>query len=430
MIAGGLALYKYYWSVPTKPMPFQDIRLTKLTFNGKATSAVISPDGKQVVYVIYDGGLRSLWLRQVATGTDVKLTEPEDTNYLGLTISPDGDFLYYAHGGLSIQNRELYRMPVLGGSPRKVVDNISSPVGFSPDGKQIAFVRSETQPGGSALIIANADGTEERKIAARKGGPNRFGNFFFGGVAWSPDGKRIATIARGSDSAGRFQNVIEVPVEGGAERVLTSQRWYQIQRLLWLADGSGLLMTAAETASDARTRQIWHLSYPVGEARKITNDLNGYTSISLNADSSVLVTIQENHATDIWVAPDGDAGRANKFTSVSSNMDGLDSVRWTPNGKIVFNSMAGGRDGIWTMDADGKNRKQLTTSETVDYNPSVTTDGRYVVFVSERTGAPAIWRMDIDGSNQQKLDIKGFSPQVGDGWVVYPNRTISVEVTD
>jgi serine/threonine protein kinase/Tol biopolymer transport system component len=421
-IAGGLALYKYYWSVPTKPMAFKDVRLTKLTFNGKATSAVISPDGKQVVYVIYDGGLRSLWLRQVATGTDVKLTEPEDTNYFGLTISPDGNFLYYAYGGLSVQNRELFRMPLLGGSPRKVVDNISSPVGFSPDGKQIAFVRSEIQPGGSALIIANADGTEERRVAARKGGPNRFGNLFYGGVAWSPDGKRIATIARGSDSAGRFQNVIEVPIEGGAESVLTSQRWYQIHRLSWLADGSGLLMTAAETASEARTRQIWHLSYPGGEAQKITNDLNGYTSISLNADSSVLVTIQENHATDIWVAPDGDAGRANKFTSVSSNMDGLDSVRWTPNSKIVFHSMAGARDGIWTMEADGKNRKQLTTSETVDYNPSVTTDGRYVVFVSERTGAPAGWIMDIDGSNPKKLNLSGFNPQAADGWVVYPKE--------
>ena len=142
-IAGGIGLYRYINpSRTTKPPPFQNMKITKLTFNGKATSAVISPDGNQVVYAIYDGGLRSLWLRQVATGTDVKLTEPEDTNYFGLTISPDGNFLYYAYGGKSSQNRELYRMPVLGGTPRKVVEDIGSPVGFSPDGKQIAFVRS------------------------------------------------------------------------------------------------------------------------------------------------------------------------------------------------------------------------------------------------------------------------------------------------
>ncbi|MCA1602840.1 MAG: protein kinase, partial [Acidobacteria bacterium] len=434
-IAAGLGLYKYYWSRPTKPAPFQEMRITKLTFNGKATSAVISPDGKQVVYVLDDGGRRSLWLRQVATGSDVKLTEPEDTNYFGLTISPDGTFLYYAFGGTTIQNRVLYRMPVLGGTPRKVVEDIGSPIGFSPDGKQIAFVRSRLRrgvsggsdqaesalmQGESALIIANADGTEERKIATRKGGPNRFGNFFFGGVVWSPDGKRIATVARATDSAGRFQNVVEVPVEGGEERLLTSRRWYHIQRLAWLSDGSGLLMTAEEEASDNLTRQIWHLSYPSGEARKITNDLNSYKGISLNADSSVLVTVQVNQATGVWVAPDGDAGRATRFTSVSSNLDGWDGVRWTPDGKIVFNSMAGGRDGIWIMEADGKNRKQLTTAETVDYGPSISTDGRYVVFTSERTGAPAGWRMDIDGGNPKQLT--GGGGTAGDGWVVYTDR--------
>ena len=181
------------------------MQITKLTFTGKAKSAVISPDGKQVVYVVDDGGLRSLWQRQVATATDLRLTAPEDTNYFSLTISPDGNFLYYANAGPSIQNRVLFRMP-FGGTPRKVVDDISCPIGFSPDGKQIAFVRSRLrggirggQSGGvevgeSALIVANADGTEERKIATRKGG-KRFGNFFNGGVVWSRDGKRIATVA-------------------------------------------------------------------------------------------------------------------------------------------------------------------------------------------------------------------------------------------
>src|SRR5688572_11997857 len=433
IIAAGFGGYKYYWSRPTKPAPFQDIKLTKLTFNGKAYSAVISPDGKQVVYVVDDGGRRSLWLRQVGTATDLQLRAPEDVNYFSLTISPDGEFLYYANEGPSIQNRVLFQMPVVGGTPRKVVDDISCPIGFSPDGKQIAFVRSRLrggmrsgQPGGleqgeSALLVANADGTEERKIATRKGG-KRFGNFFNGGVVWSPDGKRIATIAHDRDSAGRFTTVLEVPVEGGEERILTSQRWYQIQRLAWLSDGRGLLMTAAEQGSELRSQQIWHISYPGGEAQKITKDLNNYEGISLNADSSVLVTIQKNEAMDIWVAPDGDASRATQFKSVSSNMDGLDGVRWTPDGKIVFNSMAGGRDGIWIMEADGKNRKQLTTAETVDYNPSVTTDGRHVVFVSERTGAPAIWVMDIQESNQRNLGVTGFNPQAGDGWVVYPNR--------
>ena len=433
IIAAGLGGYKYYWSRPTKPAPFQDIKLTKLTFIGKAISAVISPDGNEVVYVVDDGGLRSLYVRQVATATDLQLRAPEDVNYFSLTISPDGRFLYYAYGGPTIQNRELYRMPVLGGTPRKVVDDISCPIGFSPDGKQIAFVRSRlrggtrggqnggVEQGESALLVANADGTEERKIATRDGG-KRFGNFFNGGVVWSPDGKRIATIAHNTDSAGRFTNVLEVPLEGGEERVLTSQRWYQIQRLAWLSDGSGLLMTAAENPSELRSQQIWHISYPGGEALKITKDLNNYEGISLNADSSVLVTIQKNEAMYIWVAPDGDADRATQFKSVSSNRDGFDGIRWTPDGKIVFNSMAGGNgnEGIWIMEGDGKNRKQLSTAESMDYGPSITTDGRHIVFTSERTGAPAGWRMDIDGGNPKQLTRGGWA--AGTEWLVYQDR--------
>src|SRR5687768_18042487 len=135
-------------------------------------------------------------------------------------------------------------------------------------------------------------------------------------------------------------------------------------------------MTAAEHASDFRAKQVWYLSYPGGEARKITNDLSDYGSISLNADSSVLVTVQADRDTNIWVAPDGDARRATQLTSVSSELDGSVGVAWTPDGKIVYHSMAGGKEGIWIMEADGKNRKQVTSGETVDIFPSVSPDGR------------------------------------------------------
>ena len=140
--------------------------------------------------------------------------------------------------------------------------------------------------------------------------------------------------------------------------------------------------------------------------------------------------MQEDRDANIWVAPNGDAGRATQLTSVSSELDGSIGVAWTPDGKIVYHSMAGGKEGIWIMEADGKNRKQLTSGETVDILPSVSTDGRYIVFASERAGQRKIWRMDIDGSNPKRLTDRGNYPQATAEWVVYQAGAQSLESSD
>ncbi len=424
LVAGGgigFAIYKFGW--PDKPTasgaPFQSIKIERLTSNGKATQAVISSDGKQVVYVLDDGGKRSLWLRQVATATDVQLTAASnDFFYWALTISPDGNFLYYVYGG-TIRSRTLYQMSLIGGSPKKIIDDVGSPVGFSPDGKQIAFVRSRENE--SVMMITNADGSGEREVAKRTGGES-FGNLFTGGVAWSPDGKKIACVASKSDADGRFQNVVEISIDDGTERPLTSHRWYEIHRLALLADGSGLLVTAAEKASEFRSKQVWYIPYSGGEARKITHDLNNYNTISLSTDSSSFVVVQQEEAANIWIAPDGDSGRAVQISSVSGKMDGYDGVAWTPDGRIVYTSMAGGTEAIWIMDVDGKNRKQLSSGEGSAFFPSLSTDGRYIVYSSERGRVRSVWRMDLDGSNQKQLSEPGGGiPQATNEWVFFGN---------
>jgi Tol biopolymer transport system component len=417
----GFGIYKFAWPAvaPASTVPFQSMKIERLTSNGKATDAVISPDGRHVVYVLDDGGKRSLWLRQVATATDVQLREPDNSVfYWSLTISRDGDYLYYVYGGTSIRNRVLYQMPLVGGSPKKIVDDIGSPIGLSPDGKQMAFVRARDRE--SSIMIANADGTGEREIAKRPGNRS-FGGFFSGGIAWSADAKKIISVSDVRDNDGRYHNLVEVSIEDGTERIITPHRWHEIQRMVILADGSGLVFTAAEKASENRSKQIWYLQYPGGEARRITKDLNHYTDLSLNADSSALVTVQEDINTNIWVAPDGDAGRAVQLSSVSGKMDGMDGVSWAPEGRIVYHSMSGGNEGIWIMDGDGANRKRLTSADTVAFWPSLTPDGRYIFYQVEVGRLRSIWRMDIDGGNQKEFST-GNNPQPTHEFLIYGNR--------
>ncbi|MBA2527309.1 MAG: PD40 domain-containing protein, partial [Pyrinomonadaceae bacterium] len=422
MIAAvGLTLYKFTRQSPPNEhiqpanaaAPSQAMKISRLTTNGRAWVAAISPDGKYAVHVINEAGQQSMWVRQVATSSNVQIIPPADTQYNGITFSNDGDYIYYLIRDGDNPLGAVFQMPVLGGASRRVVVDIGGPVTFSPDGQRLAFMR-DTSASASAVVVANADGTGERVLAERKG-QNWFDT---ASAAWSPDGKTIACIA--GSSAGRvFETVITVQVEDGAQKEFTSRKWLEAEGLVWQADGSGLVLAAAEQG--AELKQIWQLSYPGGEARRITNDFNDYGSLSLAAGTGALTAVQSNVLTNVWTAPDGEISRAKQITS--GNFDGWSGIAWTPDGRLAYASMVTGNLEIWIMAQDGTGQKQLTNDPNLDYTPVVSPDGRYIVFVSNRSGTPNLWRMDMDGGNLKQLTVgsEDFNPQISpDGqWVIF-----------
>ena len=416
---GAVRLYKSYWqSDPSKQpaTPLQTMKITRLTSTGRASQAVISPDGRYVVHVSSQDGQQHLRVRQVNTSSDMQIVPPAEVRYAGLTFSRDGDFVFYVVSDKNNYQTSLHQVPVLGGTPRKLISNVGSAVTFSPDGRRLAFIRQFTEQGEHGLMVANADGSGEQRIAVRK-----FPNFFKS-VSWSPDGKTIACGA-GSHVPVYNSYVVEVPVEGGAERPVPSQGWTFVGEVGWLQDGSGLILAASEQASAGFDSQIWFLSRQGGEVRRITNDLNNYSGVSLTADSSRLVTVQSETISNIWLVPGGDANRAAQITHGAGKRDGKDGAVWMPDGRIVYVSKESGNDDIWIMNGDGSGQNQLTSGAGINSNPTVSPDGRFIVFTSTRDGAPHIWRMDVDGGNAKQLTSGSgenhaqFSP---DGkWVVY-----------
>ncbi|HKE55820.1 MAG TPA: DPP IV N-terminal domain-containing protein, partial [Pyrinomonadaceae bacterium] len=286
----------------------------------------------------------------------------------------------------------LYRIPVLGGTPTKVLDRVSSAIGFSQDGKQFAFVRKNQD--NMELMVANTDGSGQPRTIAVEKQPDEFS---LSGPSWSPDGKRIACgVHHGGKAA-----VTEVLIEGAQTKQIGAEGWASIGRVLWLADGSGLIIAAQPQSSSIGT-QIWLLPYPSGPARRITNDLNGYgdVSLGLTADSSTIATIQQNNVSGIWISGQGeDESHAQQILKTSLP----DTVAWTPDGKIVYASRTGETWDIWLSNRDGSESKQLTADAFIDQQPAVSGDGRYVVFQSNRSGARNLWRMDTDGSNLKQL---------------------------
>jgi Tol biopolymer transport system component len=417
VIAGVLLALNYAGRNQTKTVePFSKVKVNKLTTNGKASAAAISPDGKYVVHVTGGPGQQSLLLRHIATGSDKEIVPSNGNDFSWVTFSPDGGYVLFSRQEPGVY--PAYQVPVLGGTPKKLTsEDADTPVTFSPDGKRFAFMRGAPQRGEVFLIVANADGTGEQKLVTRK--ISEFSGRTWSLPSWSPDGKIIAFAHRTADGDGRNINVIAVSVTDGTEKQITFQKWFTVDALCWLPDGSGLIITAVDREPSS-TRQIWYVSYPSGEARRITNDTNNYRGISLTADSTALVTVQSEQVSNVWSAPGGEASRATQLTS--NRTDGINGVVWTPDGRIVYTSGTGGRSDIWIMNADGTGQRQLTT-EARNISPSVSPDGRYIVYSSTRAGAYNIWRMNIDGGNPKQLTsssndgLPSFSP---DGqWVFY-----------
>lgn len=402
---------------------FPTMKLTRLPVTGAVNEAVISPDGNYLAYVANEAGRQGqgVWVRQVAAASNTQqLVAPaEGTFYGALIFSPDSQYLHYGAAQEGQHPPALFRVPVLGGPVVKVLEDCSGgPVTFSPDGRQLAYMRGQFGRE-LTLYVADASGANERALLKRSA-PD-----FFGLPSWSPDGKTIA-CAYGStekfDGNAPSLGVATFQVSDGAERRVTEERWANMRQLSWLPDGSGLVVSATE--AELSPAQIWMLSLPSGEVRRVTNDLNTYLGASVTADGSALVTVQTDRVPNVWVAPAGDAARARQITTGSGKFDGYYGLSWMPDGRIVYASMAGGGWDIWLMNADGTGQRQLTAGARSNYGPSVSADGRYVVFVSNRAGGPFnIWRMDADGGNPLRLTSgrgENFPHVTPDGrWVVY-----------
>ena len=391
LCGSGYALYKLF----NPRSSFETMKITRVLDTGKTVEAAISPDGKYIAHIVREPGKQSLWVKQIAANSSVQLVAPAAVGFSPLTFSNDSSYIYY----VLRQNNSpgvLYQIPVLGGEPRKILENVAGAISFVPEGERFVFVRN-ISPDETALIIANLNGVEERQLAARR----KPESFHSSGVGWSPDGKFIA-CSNSTTSGERNSNIAIIWVADGTERQLSNRKWQFVERIAWLKDGSGLVAPAIEF-NKQETGQIWFFSFPDGEARRITNDLNDYGGVSLTADSKTLVTIQFEIRRKIWLVPNVETMEAKSLTDDMN--DSYRFVGWTPDKKIVYVASGGGSRDIWLMNADGSNRKQLTSTEHQDILPSACGSGRFVVFASNRTasGAMNVWRINLDGTNAVQL---------------------------
>lgn len=394
---------------PVLSAPFA---LERIFASGKVLGAVITPDGKNVVYTVTIGGKQSVWLRQIDEGNNVEIIPPRDVRYFGLAVSPDGNFLYLARSPKIFEGQaDIYRVSIFGGIPNKIIGETQGWISLSPDGRQISFVRCYYRPEENcSLWIADAaDGANERKLVSRPRPMRIAANNF------SPDGRSIAFAAGQSDNAADDFSLLEVNLDTNAERELTREKFFNIKHLLWLPGENGLLVTAA-TAKE-KTFRIWQIAAGTGHAEILTKDAESYSALSLsrNADRIVSTQVSGNFYLMLYQT-DNPAATKRILT------DAL-TAAFAPGGKIIFSSAASGSEEIWSVNADGGDRRQLTSNAAVEeLLPIVSADGKFIFFASNQTGEAHVWRMNEDGSDKRQItrEAGGFplfaSP---DGQFVY-----------
>jgi Tol biopolymer transport system component/predicted Ser/Thr protein kinase len=447
----------------TSGRPGRSIQVEKLTNRGDVERAALSPDGRYLAFSTLDSGGGSVWLNNLAQKTEVRLAGPIDSEFAPeLWFSRLGGSVYYSLRPRKGAISALYQVPAAGGDPQLVRVGIAAAGGglgeIAPDERHFAFWRVEGQreslvvadteggpeteiPGAphfldwsadssrmlaitpgdakkpplSTLLVVGADGSGARKIAD-------FPRWLTKGW-WTPDGRHaVVSFVKGQDRMSTRDSDFElahVDVATGALQPLGDRAWGPPGDLLWFPDGSGFLLT---TWYD---RGLWEVSYPEGRVTRVPPDTHSYSSPTLSTDGSKLAAVQRVEKSEILVSSTAAGGSLRRAVS-GTDVD--HSLCWTADGKIVFSSNEAGSHDLYVSDADGSNRRPLTSDrESNETEPAASPDGRYIVFVLERAGERMIARIDRDGTGLRILTPPtdrpsgNREPQVtADGrWVLY-----------
>jgi Tol biopolymer transport system component len=390
---------------------FQSMQIAPLTSIGRVIDVDLSPDGRYLAYLRIDPAGVSLWVRQVATGSDVEVVppRPSDRPITAVRFTPGGDYLdflaYTTDPRQPTSLWELYRVPVLGGTPRKIVTDIDTPPAYSPDGKQLAFVRQNPSLAETTLFVAALDGTGERPLAKHGFASGRVyeSNVPGLGPAWSPDGKTLAVPSRDLARANP-DSLALVDAASGKEAELAEFHVLDLSGVAWSRDGRSLLVSAIG-ANDLQS-QVWRVSYPEARLSRVTNDLSGYQGIHPRGDGKELATVQFTESSELWSLPLGQPSSAAKSLTTGTREDFLD-LAVDARGDLLTALRRAGQLDLWRVSATTGERTQLTRGAPA-FAPQVSRDGEVIVYLSTSPGGDVdLHVMDRDGGNVRELGGPG-----------------------
>jgi eukaryotic-like serine/threonine-protein kinase len=411
LAAAGIGVYSIFRR--SAPVPFQDFSITQVTNSGKSVLTAISPDGKYVLTVMDNGGRSSLWLRNIATGSDTQVVPPSAT-IAAAAFSLDGNYIYFRKAENAINSDfNVYRVPILGGTPQVVVVDVDSAITFSPDGKRMAFIRAnDPEAGKYRLLSCNLDGSDEKILYIAP--LNNLARW----LAWSPDGKQIAFPEVSAGNALGGINLFDL--DTGKIRLLAFDD-KAILQMAWSSGGGGLFVIYQQKGPNFIRRQIGFVSLPDGKFRTISHDVNSYETLTTSADGKTLATVQQKFVSHFYVLP-AEGSKSADFSPFAPAGEHVQSFNWTADNALLTSDLTQ----LVRMDANGSNPRQLISDPAANILSLSPCGAQSMVLVwrfHDGTNAESVWRVNPDGSHPIKLvDEKFDSTPVcaaNQSWVYY-----------
>jgi len=412
------------------------------SYQGSESDPAVSPDGTRVAFVWDHGKVHSygLYVKQWDTETPLRLTRSGAVESHP-TWSPDGSAIAFA--GRRDGQWGIFTVPAIGGPERRLIYAASRITGldWSPDGRTLVYTFTYDGWRQPCLMLFDMT-TGEARALTEPVPPNMCDHK----PAFSPDGRQIAFLRYG----GQFHEDIHVvSVDGGEVRAITErQRW--ITGLDWTPDGSRVIFSAAP---EGRYR-LWEVPAVGGPVTWLstTGEMVRKPSLALHADCLVFEELDCDY--DIWTASDRGPGQSwsqSESLISSTRMDYNPHI--SPDGKsITFLSTRSGSREVWACDSDGSRPRQLTRfgdrflssprwspdgrqiafSSNPDEDAAVfildpatgesrrigdpeqyawfcdwSPDGKWIYFVSDSSGDRQIWRMTPNGTNAEQVTRDG-----------------------